>query len=69
MTETQALQEIANAIKLLASSIGSISFALWCMLIFKNMGSSYTGCNKSILEDISKSLKEIAKKRTNYDLR
>lgn len=37
MTEVEALQEIASAIRLLRSAIGTLTFVLVLMLFFKTM--------------------------------
>ena len=37
MNEIEALIEIANAIKVLAGAVGSLSTVLWLMLLFKDM--------------------------------
>jgi hypothetical protein len=54
MTQEQALLEIANAIKLLAGAVGSLSTVLWLMLLFKNMGTSYQA-----LDNIASTLRRL----------
>lgn len=55
MSETDAILEVAKAIRLLASAIGALSTPLWMMLFFKDMSSN----NSSAIRDIAKSVDKL----------
>ena len=56
MSEIEAMIEIAEAIKLLAGAVGSLSTVLWFMLLFKDMNGN------SGSEKIANAIKNLASK-------